>query len=125
MSLEDAQAAKHELICRKLGLHERPGSRLLDVGCGWGSMAIHAATRHGARVVGVTISNEQAAEARRRVASAGVSDQVEIRIEDYRRVADGPFDAISSVGMAEHVGERKMDDYFAILHSLLRPGGGC
>ncbi len=123
MSLEAAQAAKHELICRKLGLHERPGSRLLDVGCGWGSMAIHAATRHGARVVGVTISNEQAAEARRRVAAAGVSDQVEIRIQDYRRVADGPFDAISSVGMAEHVGERKMDDYFAILHSLLRPGG--
>ena len=123
MSLEDAQAAKHELICRKLGLHERPGARLLDVGCGWGSMAIHAATRHGARVVGVTISKEQAAEARRRVAAAGVSDQVEIRIEDYRRVADGPFDAISSVGMAEHVGEHKMDDYFGILHSLLRPGG--
>ncbi len=123
MSLEDAQAAKHELICRKLGLHERPGARLLDVGCGWGSMAIHAATRHGAQVVGVTISKEQAAEARRRVEAAGVSDQVEIRIQDYRRVADGPFDAISSVGMAEHVGERKMDDYFGILHSLLRPGG--
>ena len=123
MSLEDAQAAKHELICRKLGLHERPGSRLLDVGCGWGSMAIHAATEHGARVVGVTISDEQAAEARRRVEAAGVSDRVEIRIEDYRQVVDGPFDAISSVGMAEHVGQRKMDDYFGILHSLLRPGG--
>lgn len=122
-SLEAAQAAKHELICRKLGLHERPGARLLDVGCGWGSMAIHAATHHGARVVGVTISNEQAAEARRRVEAAGVADQVEIRIQDYRRVADGPFDAISSVGMAEHVGERKMDDYFGILHSLVRPGG--
>jgi cyclopropane-fatty-acyl-phospholipid synthase len=123
VSLEDAQAAKHELICRKLGLHERPGARLLDVGCGWGSMAIHAATHHGAQVVGVTISNEQAAEARQRVEAAGVSDRVEIRIEDYRRVADGPFDAISSVGMAEHVGEAKMDDYFGILHSLLRPGG--
>ena len=86
-------------------------------------MAIHAATNHGARVVGVTISNEQAAEARRRVEAAGVADQVEIRIEDYRRVADGPFDAISSVGMAEHVGDRKMDDYFGILRSLLRPGG--
>ncbi|HEX4980542.1 MAG TPA: cyclopropane-fatty-acyl-phospholipid synthase family protein [Ilumatobacteraceae bacterium] len=123
MSLEDAQAAKHELICRKLGLRDRPSARLLDVGCGWGSMAIHAATNHGARVVGVTISNEQAAEARRRVEAAGVSDRVEIRIQDYRRVADGPFDAISSVGMAEHVGERKMDDYFGILRSLLRPGG--
>jgi cyclopropane-fatty-acyl-phospholipid synthase len=123
VSLEDAQAAKHELICRKLGLHERPGARLLDVGCGWGSMAIHAATHHGARVVGITISNEQAAEARRRVEAAGVSEQVEIRIQDYRLIADGPFDAISSVGMAEHVGERKMDDYFAILHALLRPGG--
>jgi cyclopropane-fatty-acyl-phospholipid synthase len=123
MSLEDAQAAKHELICRKLGLHEHPGARLLDVGCGWGSMAIHAATEHGARVVGVTISDEQAAEARRRVEAAGVSDRVEIRIEDYRRVTDGPFDAISSVGMAEHVGHSKMDDYFGILHSLLRPGG--
>ena len=122
MSLEDAQAAKHELICRKLGLHERPGARLLDVGCGWGSMAIHAATQHGAQVVGVTISNEQAAEARRRVEAAGVSDRVEIRIQDYRRIADGPFDAISSVGMAEHVGERRMDDYFGILHSLLPPG---
>ena len=74
-------------------------------------------------VVGITISNEQAAEARRRVEAAGVSDRVEIRIQDYRRIADGPFDAISSVGMAEHVGERKMDDYFGILHSLLRPGG--
>ncbi len=86
-------------------------------------MAIHAAHEHGARVVGVTISKEQAAEARRRVQAAGVSDRVEIRIEDYRRVADGPFDAISSIGMAEHVGEAKMDDYFGILHSLLRPGG--
>jgi cyclopropane-fatty-acyl-phospholipid synthase len=123
VSLEDAQAAKHELICRKLGLHERPGARLLDVGCGWGSMAIHAATEHGARVVGITISNEQAAAARRRVEAAGVSDRVEIRIQDYRRIADGPFDAISSIGMAEHVGERKMDDYFGILRSLLHPGG--
>jgi cyclopropane-fatty-acyl-phospholipid synthase len=123
MSLVDAQAAKHELICRKLGLQERRGARLLDVGCGWGSMAIHAATEHDAHVVGVTISNEQAASARQRVEAAGVSDRVEIRIQDYRRVADGPFDAISSVGMAEHVGERKMDDYFGILHSLLRPGG--
>jgi cyclopropane-fatty-acyl-phospholipid synthase len=123
VSLEEAQAAKHELICRKLGLHERRGARLLDVGCGWGSMAIHAATEHGARVVGITISDEQAAEARRRVEAAGVADRVEIRIQDYRRIADGPFDAISSIGMAEHVGERKMDDYFGILRSLLHPGG--
>ncbi|MGH9133520.1 MAG: class I SAM-dependent methyltransferase [Ilumatobacteraceae bacterium] len=123
VSLEDAQAAKHELICRKLGLHERRLARLLDVGCGWGSMAIHAAREHGARVVGVTFSNEQAAEARRRVEAAGVTDLVEIRIEDYRLVTDGPFDAISSIGMAEHVGSSRMDGYFAKLYPLLRPGG--
>ncbi len=130
-TLEEAQAAKHELICRKLGLAEpavraasggdRP--RLLDVGCGWGSMAIHAASHHDVDVVGVTISDEQAVEARRRVEDAGLSDRVEIRIQDYREVGDGPYDAISSIGMAEHVGLRNLPTYFAGLHSLLRPGG--
>jgi cyclopropane-fatty-acyl-phospholipid synthase len=124
-----AQAAKHELICRKLGLagsadHTSDDApRLLDVGCGWGSMAIHAATTHGARVVGVTISDEQAALARIRVKEAGVDDRVEIRLQDYRLVDDGPFDAISSVGMAEHVGHRNMTTYFTTLRALLRPGG--
>jgi cyclopropane-fatty-acyl-phospholipid synthase len=122
-TLAEAQAAKHDLICRKLGLPERPGARVLDVGCGWGSMAIHAAREHGARVVGVTISREQAAAARRRVAEAGVDDLVEIRDQDYRLIDDGPFDAISSIGMAEHVGRRRMNTYFATLFALLTPGG--
>ena len=130
-SLEEAQAAKHELVCRKLGLVEpefqdacagdRP--RLLDVGCGWGSMAIHAAEHHGADVVGVTISERQAELARRRVEEAGVGDRVEIRLQDYRLVDDGPFDAISSIGMAEHVGHKNMDRYFGRLYELLRPNG--
>jgi cyclopropane-fatty-acyl-phospholipid synthase len=130
-SLEEAQAAKHELICRKLGLDDEvfrsgnrgPRPRLLDVGCGWGSMAIHAATHHDVDVVGVTISDEQAAYARRRVADLGLDDRVEIRIQDYRTVRDGPFDAISSIGMAEHVGHKRMRTYFDTLHDLLRPGG--
>ncbi len=128
-SLEDAQAAKHDLVCRKLGLQhpataangERP--RLLDVGCGWGSMAIHAAATYGADVVGVTISEEQAALARQRVADTGLTDRVEIRVQDYREVPDGPFDAISSIGMAEHVGKKNMLRHFQQLHDLLRPGG--
>ena len=127
-SLRDAQAAKHELICRKLGLHEdRPTgvarSRLLDVGCGWGEMVIHAARVYGVEAVGVTISVEQARLARERVAEAGVSDLVEIRIQDYREVSDGPYDAISSIGMAEHVGKRRIESYFATLYGQLRPGG--
>jgi cyclopropane-fatty-acyl-phospholipid synthase len=123
MPLADAQAAKHELICRKLGLADGGPARLLDVGCGWGSMAIHAARHYGAHVVGVTISDEQAALARKRVAEAGVGDLVDIRIQDYRLVDDGPFDAISSIGMAEHVGRHNMATYFGALRALLRPGG--
>jgi len=122
-SLEDAQADKHELICRKLGLHERPGQRLLDVGCGWGSMAMHAARHHGARVVGVTISREQAEYARRRVAEAGLEDRVEIRLQDYRELGGERFDAISSIGMFEHVGKAKTAEYFSVLRSLLGPHG--
>ena len=86
-------------------------------------MAIHAATHHDVDVVGVTISDEQAAYARRRVADAGLDDRVEIRIQDYREIDDGPFDAISSVGMSEHVGSERIDTYFTQLHGLLRPGG--
>jgi cyclopropane-fatty-acyl-phospholipid synthase len=120
-TLEDAQRDKLELIARKLGL--RPGMRLLDVGCGWGSMAIHAAREHGVRVVGVTLSQEQAAYARKRVAGEGLTDRVEIRVQDYRDVADGPYDAISSIGMAEHVGSERYFAYARDLFALLKPGG--
>src|SRR5699024_10824887 len=119
--LDRAQWAKSELICRKLGL--RPGMRLLDVGCGWGTMAMHAAAEHGANVVAVTISEEQATYARERVEQAGLADQVEIRVQDYRDVHDGPYDAISSIGMFEHVGRERMVRYLQDLHQLLRPGG--
>jgi cyclopropane-fatty-acyl-phospholipid synthase len=131
MSLEDAQRSKHDLVCRKLGLAdaefrrscvgERP--RLLDIGCGWGSMAIHAASTYDVDVVGVTLSREQADHARRHIAELGLDDRVEIRIQDYREVSDGPVDAISSIGMAEHVGRRQMDTYFSALYRLLRPAG--
>ncbi|MFF8016531.1 class I SAM-dependent methyltransferase [Streptomyces sp. NPDC007929] len=120
-TLEQAQRDKLELVCRKLGL--RPGLRLLDVGCGWGSMAIHAAREHGVRVVGVTLSQEQAAYARKRVADEGLTDKVEIRVQDYRDVRDGPYDAISSIGMAEHVGADRYLEYAADLYDLLKPGG--
>ncbi|WP_230195516.1 cyclopropane-fatty-acyl-phospholipid synthase family protein [Streptomyces sp. NBC_00080] len=120
-TLELAQRDKLELVCRKLDL--RAGSRLLDVGCGWGSLAIHAAREHGATVVGITLSQEQATFARKRVADAGLTDKVEIRVQDYRDVTDGPFDAVSSIGMAEHVGSEKYLEYAQVLFALLRPGG--
>ena len=120
-SLEDAQANKYELICRKLGLE--PGMRLLDIGCGWGGMAMHAAEHHGVRAVGVTISRRQADLAEKRVAEAGLSKDVEIRLQDYREVTDGPFDAISSIGMFEHVGEARLGEYFGRLRALLLPQG--
>ncbi|MFE5715755.1 class I SAM-dependent methyltransferase [Streptomyces sp. NPDC056501] len=120
-TLEDAQRDKLDLIARKLDLKE--GDRLLDVGCGWGSMALHAAREYGARVVGITLSREQAAYARKRVADEGLTDLVEIRVQDYRDVADGPYDAISSIGMAEHVGAVKYREYADTLYGLLKPGG--
>jgi cyclopropane-fatty-acyl-phospholipid synthase len=123
MDLAAAQASKHDLICRKLGLPERPGARLLDVGCGWGSMAIHAATHYDARVVGITISRPQVDLASKRVAEAGVGDRVEIRLQDYREVAGERFDAISSIGMSEHVGAKNLVQYYRILHDALGPGG--
>jgi len=122
-TLEAAQAAKHDLVCRKLGLAEGPGRRLLDVGCGWGSMAIHAARNYDANVVGITISEQQLAAARRRVEEAGVADRVEIRLQDYRTLHGERFDAISSIGMFEHVGEARMAEYFRVLRRLLGPGG--
>ncbi|MFE2998897.1 class I SAM-dependent methyltransferase [Nocardia sp. NPDC059246] len=123
LSLEDAQRAKHDLICRKLGLTERPGMRLLDVGCGWGSMAMHAASVYGAQVVGVTISGTQAELARKRIVEAGLSATVEIRHTDYRDLRGEQFDAISSIGMFEHVGANRAAEYFDTLRALLRPEG--
>jgi cyclopropane-fatty-acyl-phospholipid synthase len=128
MSLEEAQAAKHELVCRKLGMHElrhRQGerTRLLDVGCGWGSMALHAVAEHGATVVGITLSTNQAELARRRIADAGLEDSVEIRLQDYRDLDGETFDAISSIGMFEHVGHQRAAEYFSTLYRMLAPGG--
>ncbi|MEU3501705.1 class I SAM-dependent methyltransferase [Streptomyces hundungensis] len=120
-TLEEAQRDKLDLVCRKLALKE--GDRLLDVGCGWGSMAIHAAREYGAHVVGITLSREQAAYARKRIAEEGLTDRIEIRVQDYRDVKDGPYDAISSIGMAEHVGSVRYAEYADILYGLLRDGG--
>ncbi|MEU8889502.1 cyclopropane-fatty-acyl-phospholipid synthase family protein [Streptomyces sp. NPDC048442] len=120
-TLEDAQRDKLDLIARKLDL--QPGQRLLDVGCGWGSMAIHAARTYGVHVTGVTLSTEQAAFARKRIAEEGLTDRIEIRVQDYRDVRDGPYDAISSIGMAEHVGSVQYGEYAAALYALLKPGG--
>jgi cyclopropane-fatty-acyl-phospholipid synthase len=120
-TLEAAQEAKLELVCRKLGLES--GSRVLDIGCGWGSFAIHAASRHGARVVGITLSQPQAELARRRIAELGLGDRIEIRVTDYRALVDEPFDAIASIGMVEHVGADQIDLYARQAARLLRPGG--
>jgi len=123
MSLEQAQESKHDLICRKLGLREGKPLRLLDVGCGWGSMAMHAAASCNATVVGITLSEEQAGHARKRVAEAGLGDRVEIRVQDYRDLRGERFDAISSIGMFEHVGKVRTGEYFETLRGLLEPGG--
>lgn len=120
-SLENAQRRKVDLVARKLGLRE--GMRLLDVGCGWGTMAIHAAKNYGCHVVGVTLSQPQRDYAEARAKSEGVDSLVEFRVQDYRDVSDGPFDAISSIGMAEHVGRRGLSAYAQNLFDLLAPGG--
>jgi cyclopropane-fatty-acyl-phospholipid synthase len=119
--LSEAQFAKCDLVARKLGLSE--GMRILDVGCGWGTFALHAARTYAVQVVGVTLSQEQATYARKRMAQEGVGDLVEIRVQDYRDISDGPFDAISSIGMAEHVGAAMLPVYAADLYRLLRPEG--
>ncbi|WP_259316215.1 SAM-dependent methyltransferase [Capillimicrobium parvum] len=119
--LDAAQERKLERICRKLRLE--PGERLLDIGCGWGSLVRHAAEHHGVRAVGITVSERQAELARERVRDAGLADRVEIRVADYREVADGPYDKIASVGMYEHVGRAQLGAYAGQIAALLRPGG--
>jgi cyclopropane-fatty-acyl-phospholipid synthase len=119
--LEQAQANKREVVCRKLAL--APGERMLDVGCGWGSLAVHAAKEHGVHVTGITLSEPQAARARARAEEAGVADRVEIRVQDYREPRGERYDAIASIGMVEHVGAARIDLYAAQLAALLKPGG--
>ncbi len=122
-SLEEAQEEKLDTVARKLALSE--GERVLDVGCGWGGFPLWAATRYGARVLGITLSPPQAELARRRAEEAGVADRVEIRVMDYRELADSgeTFDAIASIGMVEHVGSANIDLYARTLAGLLEPGG--
>lgn len=120
-TLEQAQARKVDLVARKLDL--QPGMRLLDVGCGWGAMAIHAARHYGASVVGVTLSEPQQRYAIEQAKLAGVSDLVEFRLQDFRDIHDGPYDAVSSIGMSEHVGRRSLPNYTQIIFDLLKPGG--
>ena len=120
-TLEEAQAAKHELVCTKLGLSA--GDRVLDVGCGWGAFALHAAKHHGAKVTGITLSEPQAQRARDHAAAQGVADRVEIRVADYRDLGGETYDAIASIGMVEHVGAVNIDAYARALAGLLPAGG--
>jgi cyclopropane-fatty-acyl-phospholipid synthase len=120
-TLEEAQETKLELVCTKLDL--QPGDRVLDIGCGWGSFAMHAAARHDVKVVGITLSPPQAELGQRRAAELGLADRVDIRVADYRELADEPFDAIASIGMVEHVGANQIDVYARQVARLVKPGG--
>jgi len=120
-SLEEAQAAKYDLVCRKLDL--RPGMRLLDVGCGWGGMVRHAVKHYGVTALGVTLSEQQAAWAGKAIAEEGLSGAAEVRHSDYRNVREVGFDAVSSIGLTEHIGVRNYPAYFRFLRSRLRDGG--
>jgi cyclopropane-fatty-acyl-phospholipid synthase len=120
-TLEEAQDAKHELVARKLGLSS--GMRLLDVGCGWGGMVMHAAAEHGVRALGVTLSRNQAEWAQAEIVRRGLSGLAEVRHLDYRDAPDEQFDAISSIGLTEHVGRAQLPAYFGHLLRRLRPGG--
>ena len=120
-SLEEAQEEKVDLVCRKLDL--QPGQRLLDVGCGWGTMVLHAAKHYGARVLGVTLSRQQAEYGQKMIADMGLTDLAEIRHGDYRGVSETGFDAVSSIGLTEHIGAKNLPDYVTFLAGRLRPGG--
>jgi cyclopropane-fatty-acyl-phospholipid synthase len=120
--LDAAQTAKLDYICRKLRL--AAGERFLDIGCGWGGLLIHAARHYGVHATGITLSEQQAALARERVASAGLGDRVAIELRDYRSLDRGErFDKIASIGMVEHVGIQRLTDYFAAAYRVLVPGG--
>jgi cyclopropane-fatty-acyl-phospholipid synthase len=121
-TLEDAQVEKLEMVCRKLALQS--GERVLDIGCGWGSFAIHAAREHGVHVTGITLSEPQARLARERAREAGLGDRVEIRVMDYREIPPGElYDAVASIGMVEHVGEAQIDEYARDVARCLKPDG--
>jgi cyclopropane-fatty-acyl-phospholipid synthase len=123
-TITDAQRDKLELVCRKLGLE--PGMRLLDVGCGWGSLILYAAEHHGVHATGVTISAQQRDHVEKLVAERGLADRVVVRLQDYREVpvpAQGAYDAVASIEMSEHVGQEQYPAYAATLHRLVRPGG--
>ena len=120
-TLEEAQTEKVDLVCRKLGL--RPGMRLLDVGCGWGRLVMHAAREYGVRALGVTLSKSQADWGAQRIEELGLGGRAEVRHADYRDVTETGFDAIASIGLTEHIGERQLDDYVARLRDRLRPEG--
>ncbi|HEX5405909.1 MAG TPA: cyclopropane-fatty-acyl-phospholipid synthase family protein [Pseudonocardiaceae bacterium] len=119
-TLEQAQEHKFDLVSRKLAL--RPGMRLLDVGCGWGGMVMHAAKHYGVRALGVTLSERQAEWAQRAIADAGLSDLAEVRYQDYRDVTETDFDAVSSIGLTEHIGQANVPAYFRFLLGKMRPG---
>ena len=120
-TLEQAQEHKFDLVCRKLGL--KPGMRLLDVGCGWGGMVLHAAKHYGVQALGVTLSRNQADWGQKAVVEAGLVGQAEVRHGDYRDIAESGFDAVSSIGLTEHIGARNLGSYFTFLHSRLKPQG--
>lgn len=119
--IDTAQTHKLDYICRKLRL--KPGERLLDIGCGWGGLAVHAAQQYGVSVLGVTLSHQQQTLGMQRIADAGLSDRVEIRLLDYRDLTGGTFDKVVSVGMFEHVGRDHLPEYFKHVYRLLKPGG--
>jgi cyclopropane-fatty-acyl-phospholipid synthase len=120
-TLEEAQAFKYDLVARKLGL--KPGMRLLDVGCGWGGMVRHAAREYGVEVIGVTLSREQAAWGQAAVEREGLAGKAEVRYGDYREIVETGFDAISSIGLTEHIGVKNYPSYFTFLRDRLVPGG--